>query len=64
MEGKIFQTIPCFKPQNLMTFSVGEDVFLAFLEAEHTVKVFGMESIREQLLTNCCLFLFHRYIDT
>lgn len=39
MEGKIYQTIPCFKPHELFTFNVGRDTYLLFIEAESMVKV-------------------------
>lgn len=39
MEGKIYQTITCYKPRSLISFSIGKDTFVAFLEAEYTIKV-------------------------
>lgn len=39
MEDKVYQTIACFRPRQLTTFTIGDDVFLLFIEGDTLVKV-------------------------
>lgn len=45
VEGKVFQTISCYKPRNLITFNVNGDTLLAFIQDESEVKVSETHSV-------------------